>query len=70
MTTNGREWGLIVSSGVGGNLEEDFSPRTADGMSFTNWENSALVRLNEFLGFSTVAFENEILGLLRKMHID
>ena len=34
---------------------------------YENWEDSCLVKFSEFLGFSMVGFEKEILGSMRKM---
>ena len=42
-------------------------PKPSEGSVFENWEDSCLVKFSEFLGFSTMGFEKEILGLLRKM---
>ena len=39
-------------------------------MSFSNWKDIALVRFNEFLGFLTAGYKDEILDLLRKIHSD
>ena len=39
-------------------------------MGYSRWEDCALVRFNEFLDFSTVGYEDEILDLLRKIHSD
>ena len=38
-----------------------------DCLGYESWEDSYLVKFNEFLGVSTVGYENEILGLLRNM---
>ena len=34
---------------------------------YENWEDSCFAKFSECLGFSTVSFEKEILGLQRKM---
>ena len=34
---------------------------------YENWEDSCLVKFSDFLGFSMGGFENEVLGLVRKM---
>ena len=34
---------------------------------FESWEDSYLVKFNEFFGFPTMGFENEILDLMRKL---
>ena len=36
-------------------------------LGYEKWEDSCLVKFSEFLGFSTVGFESEILGLLSKI---
>ena len=46
---------------------EKFQPQSLEGSKYENWEDSCLAKFSEFLGFSTVGFEKEILGLLRKM---
>ena len=40
---------------------------SSEGSVYENWEDSCLVKFSEFLGFPTVRFEKEILGLMRKM---
>ena len=36
-------------------------------LGYEKWEDSCLIKFNEFLGFSTGGFESEILGLLSKI---
>ena len=38
-----------------------------DCSGYENWEDSCLVKFSEFLGVSTVGYENEIMGLMQKM---
>ena len=76
VAVDGREWGLVSSDalevieegtcGEGQQEEESFSGESG-GSSYENWEDSCLIKFSEFLGFSTVGFESEILGLLRKI---
>ena len=76
VATGGREWelknsGAMVEAEEG--LEEDrqqtekVQTKSLEGLVYENWEDSCLVKFSEFLGFSTVGFEKEILGLPRKM---
>ena len=70
------EWGLEPSvalgeaeEGLGGDdhrVEEGYS-MISKGSEFESWEDSCLVKFNEFLGFPTMGFENEILDLMRKL---
>ena len=39
---------------VGRIQEEEGSPRFVDGTRFFIWEDSALIRFSEYLGFSTI----------------
>ena len=39
----------------------------SEGSGYEKWEDSCLVKFNEFLDFPIVGFESEILDLLRKM---
>ena len=61
---------MIASPGVGRIQEEEASPRFVDGIGISNWEDSALVRFSEYLGFSTIGYDDEILDLLRKIQSD
>ena len=45
-------------------------PRFVDGIGIYSWVDSALVKFSEYLGFSTIGYENEILDLLRKIQSD
>ena len=38
-----------------------------DCLGYEKWDNTCLVKFSEFLGVSTVGYENEILCLMRKM---
>ena len=73
---DGREWGMESSEtleeieegpgGEGQQGEESASGETEDS-GYEKWEDSCLIKFSEFLGFSTVGFESEILGLLSKI---
>ena len=63
VAVDGREWG---SDGREWGLESSASGESG-GSGYENWEDSCLIKFSEFLGFSTVGFESEILGLLRKI---
>ena len=76
VTTDGREWGSESSdalevfkeapNGEGQQGEESASVESKD-LGYEKWEDSCLIKFSEFLGFSTVGFESEILGLLSKI---
>ena len=76
VTADGREWGLDSSdalevikeglSGEGQQLEEIVLVELEES-GYEKWEDSCLFKFSEFLGFSTVGFESEILGLLSKI---
>ena len=76
VTADGREWGLessdaleVIKEGPGGEGqqgEESASVETED-LGYEKWEYSCLIKFSEFLGFSTVGFESEILDLLSKI---
>ena len=73
VTADGREWGLessdvleVIKEGPGGEGQQGASEVTED-LCYEKWEDSCLIKFNEFLGFSTVGFESEILGLLNKI---
>ena len=63
VAVDGREWGL---DGREWGLESSASGESG-GSGYENWEDSCLIKFSEFLGFSIVGFESEILGLLRKI---
>ena len=76
VAVDGREWGMESSDtleeieegpgGEGQQGEESASGETEDS-GYEKWEDSCLIKFSEFLGFSTVGFESEILGLLSKI---
>ena len=70
------EWGMKifgamveVVEGLEENRQrtEEVQSTSSKGSVYEKWEDSCLVKFNEFFGFSTVGFEKEILGLMRKM---
>ena len=73
LAADGSEWGLENSGTMVETMEglkEDRQwTKEVQTMSsaYENWEDSCLVKFSEFLGFSMVGFEKEILGLMRKM---
>ena len=76
VAVDGREWGMESSDALEafeegprgeGQREEESASGESEGSGYENWEDSCLIKFNEFLGFSTVGFESEILDLLRKI---
>ena len=76
VTVDGREWGLessdaleviIEGSGGEGQQGEESASVDSEALGYEKWEDSCLIKFSEFMGFSTVGFESEILGLLRKI---
>ena len=71
VSADGSEWGkeieseLTVESQV--SVEEEPSKNRPELMGYNNWEESCLFKFSEFLGVTTVGFEEEILKLMRKM---
>ena len=73
LAADGSEWGLENSRAMVETMEglKEDRQRTKEVQTmssvYENWEDSCLVKFSEFLGFSMVGFEKEILGLMRKM---
>ena len=76
VTADGREWGLessevleVIKEGPSeeGQQEEESAYEVSEDLGYEKWEDSCLIKFSEFLGFSTVGFESEILGLLSKI---
>ena len=76
VTADGREWGLdssdaleVIKEGLSGEGQqlEEIVPVELEELGYEKWEDSCLFKFSEFLGFSTVGFESEILGLLSKI---
>ena len=76
VTVDGREWGLessevleVIKEGPSGEgqQEEESASEVVEDLGYEKWEDSCLIKFSEFLGFSTVGFESEILGLLSKI---
>ena len=54
--------GLMVGFGEG---IEEATPLAMEG--YERWEDSMLVKFSEFMGFSTVGYEPQIIDLMRQM---
>ena len=76
VTVDGREWGLessdaleVIKEGPGGEGQqgEESASVESEALGYEKWADSCLIKFSEFLGFSTVGFESEILGLLSKI---
>ena len=76
VTVDGRELGLessdvpeVIKEGPGGEGQqgEESASEVSKDLCYEKWEDSCLIKFSEFLGFSTVGFESEILGLLSKI---
>ena len=76
VAVDGREWGLessdalvVIEEGPGGEGQqgEESASVESEALGYEKWEDSCLIKFSEFLGFSTVGFESEILGLLSKI---
>ena len=76
VVVDGREWGLessgafvaIEEGSVGeGQQGEESASVDSEVSGYEKWEDSCLIKFSEFLGFSIVGFESEILGLLSKI---
>ena len=76
VAVDGRKWGMESSDALEvieegprgeGQREEESASGESEGSGYENWEDSCLIKFSEFLGFSTVGFESEILGILRKI---
>ena len=78
VTADGREWGLessdaleVIKESPGGGGEgqrgEESASVESEDLGYEKWEDSCLIKFSEFLGFSTVGFKSEILGLLSKI---
>ena len=71
VSVDGREWGKgTVSVPTVGDQEtgkEESEKKRPECMGYKNWEDSCLFKFSEFLGVTTVGFEEEILNLMRKL---
>ena len=71
VSVDGREWRkgtdsvLTVSDQESG--KEEPAKNRPECMGYKNWEDSCLFKFSEFLGVTTVGFEEEILNLMRKL---
>ena len=71
-----REWGEVPDGELiavdqetrdVGLQNEELDTVSPNGVGYESWEDNCLGKFNEFLGISTAGYENEILGLVRKM---
>ena len=75
VAADGKEWGPKSSYGIideveeigAGGHREEAQCESAKHWNHGSWESSCLVKFSEFLGFSTMGFEKEILKLLRNL---
>ena len=73
---DGREWGKGTANVLTGDFKDPGCPGYLKGESasgqpectgYNNWEDSCLFKFSEYLGVTTVGFEEEILKLMRKI---
>ena len=73
---DGREWGevpdreLIAVDQETRDVRlqnEELDTVSPDDVGYESWEDNCLGKFSEFLGISMAGYENEILGLVRKM---
>ena len=76
VSSDGREWGKGIDNALMEDVQELVGPGSVKGEAATvssestgynNWEDSCLFKFSEYLGVTTVGFEEEILKLMRKM---
>ena len=76
VAADGREWDLessdaldVIEEGPGGEGQQGEEAASVESKvsGYEKWEDSCLIKFSEFLGFSTVGFESEILGLHSKI---
>ena len=77
VSADGKEWGKALTvvpregeqTDMGlGSLSVEPSVVNSEIMGYDKWEDSCLIKFSEFLGVTTVGFEEEILELMRKMN--
>ena len=61
----GKRPGRLDCGSQAGGVGEEATPLAVEG--YERWEDIMLVKFNEFLGFSIVGFEPQIIDLMRKM---
>ena len=73
VSADGSEWGKEIESALTEefqeSVEEEPSKNRPELMGYNNWEESCLFKFSEFLGVTTVGFEEEILKLMRKLEV-
>ena len=78
VSRDGREWGKGIANALMEDVQEIAGPGSSKGEAATvgaestgynNWEDSCLFKFSEYLGVTTVGFEEEILSLMRKMEV-
>ena len=59
----------VIKEGLSGEGQqgEESASEVSEDLGYEKWEDSCLIKFSEFLGFSTVGFESEILSLLSKI---
>ena len=78
VSSDGREWGKGIVNALMEDVQEIEGPGSSKGEAATigaertcynNWEDSCLFKFSEYLGVTTVGFEEEILKLMRKLEM-
>ena len=78
VSSDGREWGKGIANALMEDVQEIVGPGSSKGEAATvcaestgynNWEDSCLFKFSEYLGVTTLGFEEEILSLMRKMEV-
>ena len=71
VSVDGSEWGTGIDSALiedgQESVEEESAKNRPECMRYNIWEDSCLFKFSEFLGVTTVGFEEEILKLMRKL---
>ena len=78
VSSDGREWGKGIVNALMEDVQELEGPGPSKGEAATvstvktgynKWEDSCLFKFSEYLGVTTVGFEEEILKLMRKLEM-
>ena len=78
VSSDGREWGKGIANALMEDVQEIVGPGSlkgeaatvcAESTGYNNWEDICLFKFSEYLGVTTVGFEEEILKLMRKMEV-
>ena len=78
VSSDGREWGKGIANALMEDVQDIVGPGSSKGEAATvfaestgynNWEYSCLFKFSEYLGVTTLGFEEEILSLMRKMEV-